>query len=191
MAPTYGNHQWSLEQRIKSLGDDWVPDRFDVISIWSYKDECKLCKRVIGLPGEIIEIRAGEIIINGGRLNDTFGTGKMATETRTETSTGRILFKYTAPDNVSPGSYCSTAALYILTGLVAFAAMIAICFDWYYFQITAIGTNPNDNTDSTTCQVDMRLYLNAGMCFPLSTDTCFWFNNNIWQLLAISTNTGI
>mgnify|MGYP002700964992 FL=1 len=102
MAPTYGNRQWSLEQRIKSLGDDWVPDRFDVISIWSYKDECKLCKRVIGLPGEIIEIRAGEIIINGGRLNDTFGTGKMATETRTETSTGRILFKYTAPDNVSP-----------------------------------------------------------------------------------------
>ena len=102
MVPTYGDRQWSLEQRITSLGDEWVPDRFDVISVWSYKDECKLCKRVIGLPGETIEIRAGEIFIDGERLNDTFGTGKMATETRTETSTGRILFKYTAPDNVSP-----------------------------------------------------------------------------------------
>lgn len=102
MAPTYGDRQWSLEQRITSLGNDWVPDRFDVVSIWSYKDECKLCKRVIGLPGETIEIRAGEIFINNERLNDTFGTGKMATETRTESSTGETLFEYSAPDNVVP-----------------------------------------------------------------------------------------
>ena len=77
MKPTYNDGQWSLEQRRRSLGNNWTPDRFDVVTVWSDKDECKLCKRVIGLPGEKVEVKEGRIFINGSDVYDSFGKGKM------------------------------------------------------------------------------------------------------------------
>ena len=41
-------------QRKRSLGNVWVPDRFDVVVVWDEQFSERLCKRVIGLPGETI-----------------------------------------------------------------------------------------------------------------------------------------
>tara|TARA_R110002051_G_scaffold307461_1_gene378519 strand:+ start:382 stop:789 length:408 start_codon:yes stop_codon:yes gene_type:complete len=100
MEPTYDDGQWSLEQRSRSLGDDWIPDRFDVITVWSDKDDCKLCKRVIGLPGETIEVKEGIIFIDGMKMNDTFGKGKMIALERIDPSTGDVW--WIAHDVVKP-----------------------------------------------------------------------------------------
>ena len=77
MEPTYDNGQWTLMQRERSFDKDWVPDRFDVIVVWSDEYEENLCKRVIGLPGEVIRIQDGKIYVNDNELIDTFGKGKI------------------------------------------------------------------------------------------------------------------
>jgi len=76
MEPTYDDGQFALEQRIRSLGSSWIPDRFDVITILDNEDDI-LCKRVIGLPGETIEIKNGLIYIDDILLVDTFGKGRL------------------------------------------------------------------------------------------------------------------
>ena len=75
MEPTYDNKQWTLMQRKRSLGNVWVPDRFDVVVVWDEQFSERLCKRVIGLPGETIGLFDGKIYINGKELQDTFGNG--------------------------------------------------------------------------------------------------------------------
>ena len=75
MIPTYDDGQWTLMQRTRSFDDTWVPDRFDVIGVWSDKDQVLLCKRVIGLPGETVEIIEGTIFIDGNKLSDSFSKG--------------------------------------------------------------------------------------------------------------------
>jgi signal peptidase I len=77
MTPTYKDGQWTLMQRTRSLGEDWTPDRFDVIAVWSDKDEELLCKRVIGLPGETVELIEGRIFIDGTKLSDSFSKGNI------------------------------------------------------------------------------------------------------------------
>ena len=100
MEPTYGDSQWSLEQRKRSLSKNWVPDRFDVITVWSEKYQCTLCKRVIGLPGETIEVRDGIIYINNNKLVDTFGKGKMVFLKKEDPTTGEVWWK--DYDNIEP-----------------------------------------------------------------------------------------
>jgi signal peptidase I len=46
------------------------PDRFDVISIKKAGDDQVLTKRVIGLPGETVEIKDGHVYINGDQIED-------------------------------------------------------------------------------------------------------------------------
>ena len=77
MTPTYEDGQYTLMQRSRSLKDNWQPERFDVIVIWSDEHQTKLIKRVVGLPGEKVEIKDGIIYIDGKKLYDTFGKGKM------------------------------------------------------------------------------------------------------------------
>ncbi len=77
MTPTYEDGQWTLMQRTRSLGEGWIPDRFDVIAVWSDKDQELLCKRVIGLPGEVVDVVQGRIFIDGEQLSDSFGKGYM------------------------------------------------------------------------------------------------------------------
>lgn len=43
-------------------------------------DECEYIKRVIGLPGEIIEIREGKVFINGKRLEENYLSPKTITQ---------------------------------------------------------------------------------------------------------------
>ena len=75
MEPTYDNKQWTLMQRKRSLGSNWIPDRFDVVVVWSDEYKEYLCKRVIGLPGETVRIDDGRIYIDSTEIIDTFGKG--------------------------------------------------------------------------------------------------------------------
>ena len=56
------------------------PDRFDIV-IFKYPDDESLLfiKRVIGLPGEVVEIKEGKVYIDGSStpLNDSFIPEKM------------------------------------------------------------------------------------------------------------------
>jgi signal peptidase I len=47
--------------------------RADIVAFWSPEvSDLRLVKRVIGLPGETLEIREGDIYINGEKLNEPY-----------------------------------------------------------------------------------------------------------------------
>ena len=100
MEPTYDDGQWTLEQRKRSLGNNWAPERFDVVTVWSDKHKCVLCKRVIGLPGETIEVKEGVIYLDGYKMMDTFGEGKMTFQKFVEPTTGDVWWE--VYDNIEP-----------------------------------------------------------------------------------------
>ena len=76
MSPTYENGEWIISQRMSSLGESWKPEKLDVILI-SDKEKRLICKRVLGLPGDTIEIRDGNVYINRKNFDDPFGKGKI------------------------------------------------------------------------------------------------------------------
>ena len=50
------------------------PERFDIIVFpFRYKDNTYYIKRIIGLPGETVQIVDGEIYINGELLEESYG----------------------------------------------------------------------------------------------------------------------
>ncbi|MGN8799929.1 signal peptidase I [Candidatus Merdisoma sp. HCP28S3_D10] len=50
------------------------PERFDIIVFpFRYKDNTYYIKRIIGLPGETVQITDGEIYINGELLKESYG----------------------------------------------------------------------------------------------------------------------
>ena len=52
------------------------PQRGDIVVFYSPKDETRLVKRVVGLPGDVIELRNEQLIINGKPVEDApAGTG--------------------------------------------------------------------------------------------------------------------
>ena len=53
------------------------PKRYDIICFKSYKERDLLIKRVIGLPGETIYIKDGEIFINDKKIKDKAGLEKI------------------------------------------------------------------------------------------------------------------
>jgi signal peptidase I len=73
MEPTFVEGQRLIISRINyMLGD---PQRGDIIvfnSPQARDDDPSLIKRVIGLPGELVEIRDGEVYINGQRLDEPY-----------------------------------------------------------------------------------------------------------------------
>lgn len=48
------------------------PERFDMI-VFAKEDKVHLIKRIIGLPGELVEIKEGIIYIDGKRLSEDYG----------------------------------------------------------------------------------------------------------------------
>lgn len=72
MVPTYRDGQWVLMRSSESLDKDWRPQRYDVIVIWCDETNELICKRVLGLPGETVEIRDGVIYIDDNEVFDTF-----------------------------------------------------------------------------------------------------------------------
>lgn len=59
---------------VNKLVYKWIePKRFDLVVFrYLYKDDEYYLKRVIGLPGETVQIMGGEIYIDGEKLKDPF-----------------------------------------------------------------------------------------------------------------------
>ena len=54
------------------------PERYDIIVFpYQYKEETYYIKRIIGLPGETVQIIDGTIYINGSVLDENYGREKM------------------------------------------------------------------------------------------------------------------
>ncbi len=54
------------------------PERFDVVVFrYLYKENSYYIKRIIGLPGETVQIKEGKIYINGQLLEEDFGNSDM------------------------------------------------------------------------------------------------------------------
>ena len=77
MSPTYLDGRWSVVQKKHTL-KNWRPQRFDVVVIKYEAEEPSelITKRVIGLPGEMLKIKNGNIHINNAKLKDPFAYGK-------------------------------------------------------------------------------------------------------------------
>lgn len=68
--------------------------RGDVVVFWYPRDTAKsFIKRVIGLPGDLVEIRRGQVIVNGERIDEPY----LRPEYRDRESFGRVI--------VPPGHY--------------------------------------------------------------------------------------
>ena len=80
MEPTY------RDGRIKLLNvrayRQAAPARFDVVAV-KMKDTLRvILKRVVGLPGETVEVWAGRVYINGRRLEEPYASGRGIPDTR-------------------------------------------------------------------------------------------------------------
>lgn len=75
----------------------WAPkvDRGDIVVFWFPDDPSKsYIKRVVGLPGDTVEMREGNLIVNGNMLNESYLDPKSNLSTRS-----------TAPVYVKPNYY--------------------------------------------------------------------------------------
>ena len=70
MEPSFDNKAVLVIEKKSSLGKNWTPDKYDVLVIKNGEE--KLVKRVIGLPGDTVEILQGEIFLNEKPLVDQF-----------------------------------------------------------------------------------------------------------------------
>ena len=76
MEPTLMDGEWVVIEKISSLGKSWHPRRLNNVII---KDENEnLSKRIIGFPGDTVEIRDGLIYLNEKKLQDPFGEGQIS-----------------------------------------------------------------------------------------------------------------
>lgn len=71
MDPTLENDQFLVVNKLGyRLGE---PERGDIIVFRDPRsEERKLIKRVIGLPGEVLEVQDGRVLINGHRLDEPY-----------------------------------------------------------------------------------------------------------------------
>jgi signal peptidase I len=74
MVPTLENDEYLVVSKLNyRIGE---PQRGDIIVFQDPRDPTrKLIKRVIGLPGEVVEIRQGYVYINGQQLDEPYTNG--------------------------------------------------------------------------------------------------------------------
>lgn len=73
--------QNTLVEGQRLIEDKWSyrfhsPERGDIVIINGPESELRLVKRVIGLPGDVIDIRNGEVYINGEKLVESYTKGQ-------------------------------------------------------------------------------------------------------------------
>lgn len=71
MEPTLNDNDHLIVEKISYYQKE--PQRFDIVA-FSDEREITYIKRIIGLPGETIQIINGYVYINNWRLDDTFGS---------------------------------------------------------------------------------------------------------------------
>ncbi len=70
MAPTYKDGKVSL---VNHLAYRWKkPQRGDVVAFWYVPDRVVLLKRIVGLPGERVQILQGHVYVNGQMLEEPY-----------------------------------------------------------------------------------------------------------------------
>lgn len=70
MEPNLHTEQRLIVEKLSYRFD--VPQRQDVVVIERGEGQDRLIKRVIGLPGEMVEIRGGQVFINGRLLDEPY-----------------------------------------------------------------------------------------------------------------------
>ncbi len=65
-----------LGSRLSYLGKNNNPERGDVIIFWSAEYSEFMVKRVIGIPGDKVEIREDGLYVNGTAANDSYTNGE-------------------------------------------------------------------------------------------------------------------
>jgi signal peptidase I len=61
---------------VRHLAD---PERGDIVTFSSPEDGQRLVKRVVGLPGDVVEMRGDELIVNGARASYAEANGEIGT----------------------------------------------------------------------------------------------------------------
>ncbi|HYD61195.1 MAG TPA: signal peptidase I [Noviherbaspirillum sp.] len=62
---------------VKHLAD---PQRGDIVTFTSPEDDTRLIKRIVGLPGDMVEMRGEELIVNGEKASYSLAEGDIARE---------------------------------------------------------------------------------------------------------------
>ncbi len=75
---------------LASWGD---PVRGDVVTFWSPADGKRLVKRVIGLPGDIIALQDGHLVVNGRHVEYQEVTTDRLRETMGNEDDGKVFFR--------------------------------------------------------------------------------------------------
>ena len=90
MMPNLIDKEYLMVDRLKY--DYSAPKRGDIV-VFNYPGELskKFIKRIIGLPGELVEIKNGGVYINGKKLDEPYL--EKGTETITETNQSAIKYK--------------------------------------------------------------------------------------------------
>jgi signal peptidase I len=75
MYPTYRNGQIKFVNKLAYRNKD--PQHGDVVAVAYAGKEVLLLKRIIAIPGETVEVKAGDVYINGEPLAEPYAKGKI------------------------------------------------------------------------------------------------------------------
>jgi signal peptidase I len=90
MRPTLVSGEWIIVSRLSyKLGS---PQRGDVIVFLppTNAQTDDLIKRVVGLPGETVEVRGGSVLINGQVIDESYAVGNTVPENRWQLGTDQL-----------------------------------------------------------------------------------------------------
>lgn len=81
MEPTYRDGRIKL-LNVRAYRGGVLPERFDVVAVRKRETLRVLLKRVLGLPGEVVEVVGGAVYIGGERVEEPYVQGRGISGTR-------------------------------------------------------------------------------------------------------------